>query len=479
MNSYECFYGTDLLSEPQAWDLMQEAFTSRVLRAYGPNLSLSKPKQVASLEARNEAAFWQGEYGRLWVQRIYVFGQPENRRSNRPFWGFFHLHDGKVRRKLEQTYGGVVPTVAECYLTLPKSLRETGYRVIEGPYTAFYGVLPLDVTPLVFPHRLLAGHCAQSAAHTALMLMSARGARPLGLFDLNLLAAAVDNVTNVIVKNEGLSLDQIARVLRARETGITALSDVYRAEEWQEEDLASILRDGVLSALPLILAVDFETWVQSASRHQTIDLNAVPSGRHAVVLVGCRESAQDEAAFLFHDSVLGPWIQMDIAGLVQATRAYISASVEERSQSEESAVPLCHMVIPMPRDVTVRLSVVTQAAWHAFVAAGCEECRPAHMSRKLISRNEFLHLYAPLLRDADPEFNNHIQAHYPESDLKYIWQVRHRESPRITLFYNAGKTSRTGSSSAFAALDEDLFALFDPDKDEVLGTWQLRKTAPM
>jgi len=467
MSPYECLYGTDLQDEEKSRDLLKEPSVARVLNAYGQNLALSTPKRVASLEARNEAAFWQGEFGRLWVQRIYVFGHPEDRHSVRPFWGFFHLRDEQVLRKLKEVFKGNVPAVAECYLTLPKLLRDAGYRVIEGPYTAFYGVLPLDVTPLVFPHRLLAGHCAQSAAHTALMLMSSRGARPLGLFDLNLIASAADQVPDVLVKNEGLTLDQIARVLRAKETGITALQDLSD-NNWTAADLISLLRDCVLSELPLILAVDFKKWVQGVRKYQEINLPVIENSWHAVVLVGYRESDRHGTHFLFHDSFLGPWIQMDVDGLIHATRT--------TRRSNRTASSLCHMVIPAPRGVTQPITKVTQAACMTFHGNGCEHCRPAHLKRRLLSREEFIRLYAPHLltrKRNQSDFVTDLHLRYPENDLQYIWQVVHIKTPEMTLFYNGG------SSSLFAALEDSRFVLYNPDRDEVVGTWQFTQMGLM
>jgi hypothetical protein len=469
MNTYECLYGTDPLPHAERPNLLKDDSVTRVMRAYDENFDLSTIKLVASFEARNEAVFWQGQYGRLWARRVYVFGKRADKYSERPFLGFFHMRDAGVLKILRQNRRSRIPTVAECYLTLPKRLRDAGYRVLEGPFTTYYGVLPLNVTPMVIPHRLFAGYCAQSAAHTALMLMSPRGARPLGLFDLSLIFSNARELPNVQVKISHLTPSEIATLLCTKEAGIAAIEDVLGGPEdpydWSPEDVFSVLRDCIYSGLPVIVAVDYTQWAQQAQRLQEFN-SPVSSikGKHAVVLVGYRAGEESgNPSVLFHCSNLGPWIRMDAKGLMEATSPHASL-IEPRA--------ICHMVVPVPKDVTLAPSAVTNAACLLLRGGSCDECRPSHFRRTLLSRDEFLGLYASRLRGLHPKsmrLANALASHYSEAELAHIWRVEHVRGQPITLFYGANKPS------IFATIQDDRFDLYSRNHTRI-HQWRILQT---
>jgi len=426
---------------------LQDPTVKSVLRQYEDDCDLfTESAKVASIESRNEAAFWQGRYGRFWMNRYYVFGKStEFRYDTVPFFGFFHVRDTETIRRIKLEHGGDVPSVAECYLSLPQHFRDDGYRVIEGPFTSFYGVLPLDVTPLVFPHQLFAGQCAQSAAHTALLLMSERGARPLGLFDVSLLSTPVVDDGEALVDTEGgLLPDEVRRILKRPETGITGLLEVcknYGAQvpmsvvQWEPADLETLLRDCVRNRLPLLLSVDFQTWKTSAQNCQSIEAASSEAGRHMVVLVGHREKTYHrESGFIFHDSHLGPWIEMDIAGV----------SAAAKQVDGESGIHRYIMVVAAPKHVDVPLSAAYDLACRHYIKLGCTECRPAHLKISLMNRKQFSHFVKKNARSSKA-FETEFEQYYPAAELTHVWAVQHEAD----LTQNEANTRTSGPHRSF------------------------------
>ncbi len=471
VSAYECLYGRDIDSptaiEKQNTLVHSDLYIQRVLRAYGTDVVLSPERTAASLEARNEAVFWQGELGRSWVRRIYVFGRKADPYSESPFWGFFHLRNENALHTLQQKYQGTVPTVAECYLKLPPRLRHAGYQVIAGPFTTYYGVLPVDVTPMVFPHHFFAGHCAHSAVHTTLVLMSSRGARPLGLFDLSLILANAKERPNVPIPVRGLRPQEITRLLQSEETGISALDDEY---EWSPESLEGLLLDCVRSGLPLIVAVDFKTWVRQVKKYQDVPVpDPIPQEKpcHAIVLVGGRECNEaGKPKFLFHDSNLGPWIEIDTAGVAAATTAY--APKQDVSCS-------CRVVLPVPRGVTVAPRRVSEAVCNLLkndARRSCPHCNPSHLRRTLLSRTEFLTIYEPQLRRRNQiSLTRSLNTNYP--DLQYVWRVLHKGQPRTVFIIDA--SSPDGANMVATIFDDKVFWLSDPFANQGIEKWTVSR----
>lgn len=450
--TYACAYRRDPDSMPtlESQALMKDPYVQRALRAYGKHVELTNSRPAASLEARSEATFWQGRYGRGWFERVMVFGSSVHQDCEAPFFGFFHMRDKATLDALRGSgeAGPDVPTVAECYLTLPPVLRRKGYTAIAGPYTTYYGVLPLEVTPMVFPHKHFAGLCGHSAAHTALLLMSNRGARPLALFELSMLFCGASTRRNAQISARELSLKELATGLRMPETGIKAKEELYRHSRlksqlpsnvddprWMPEDLRAILTDCVASGLPMIVAVDFSTWVKAARKHQSLPVpqEHERGTRHVVVLVGSRNltGKPDQPSLLFHDSNLGPWIEVDAEGLAEAATAHLDVAGEKLKEDG-----FCHMVAPLPTAATCSPLELTSFAMELLQSRGIGTYRPAQLRRVLLTRYEMLDIYYTMMDPKDwDEMKEEYNSRY--GDVNYLWRVRPHDRADLEVFVNA------------------------------------------
>lgn len=422
---YNITYGRSMLSTQEiknlrSSDIWLDEDLEKVFRAYGTNIELSKAVPCSSLVSRNEAVYWHGELGRFWYKRHYIF-ERNGYNAQKRFIGFIHRRDTEQLKRLRTKIPhSRIPAIAECYLQAPSRLIQSGYHVLSGNFSSYYGVLPLEVTPLVFPHEMLSGWCAHAAIHTALVLMSDRGTVPLPMFDINWVLSGVDGVSDSNADSEIFEkqpdLYQVMSVLRSQEARGNAIEETF--PQFTPFDLATCLTGCIRSRLPVIIGVDFEKWNESVRKYQELPSikASSPQGNHAVVVIGYHTGRnRQDTRFLVHDSFFGPWIEVDTNGLFSATAAYVSkqGSIENKS--------LCNAVVALPEDVTIGPFFVAQTAVKHIRSAFDVECTPANLRLTLLPREQLLGTCMMIQRKHLKEIFETLNRDYRRTT--HIWRV--------------------------------------------------------
>ncbi len=428
MDPYECLYREADLPDGACASFLADPFVDRVVRSLRANVVPSTPRRVTSLVVRNEAIFAEGLESRAWAWRTLLWDGDSPRR----FLGFIDRRHEDLVTSLKRAYGDQVPTVCECCTMLPQQLRMAGYRTIEGPYSAYYGMSPVNVTPLVFPHELVGGACAHSALHTALLLMSPHGARPLGPLEIGLIACGAATEDEASLQTGGLRPAEIEAVLNHPDTGVAALLE-FVPGHWSGRALGHLLCECVRNELPVIVGVDYNEWIRQARALQEVDAERDPydregDGGHASIIVGYRgASGADEMRLLFMDTVLGPWVTMSVDGLSSAASQYAGPG-----EGAASAV----VIVPVPYGVRALPSLIMAAAASHIRRFAGAECAPEDLRLTLFGRDEFAHLCERRLVSCTG-FAKEWAALYGRPMPEYLWHVRRTDEVGPELVYDA------------------------------------------
>jgi len=453
---------------------------------------------ATSLLARNIAAFWGGEAGRFWVGRYYVF---EKHRSPTvsadeagDFLGFFHLSEHVLTQSAESLAAGDaglsigdpqkegVATMGavkdmrpiECYLRAPRAVFEAGFTVIAGPYTTYFGLHAVDVAPLAYGKLDFAGVCAHSAIHTALILMSRFGGRPLGLLELTTLYPRIQNhldkktdcnepigpemePEDFTFTIDGLSHKETQLMLCTKESGLWSVSLVLDERELQEGDgevlsnsANTVLCACIRSGISPIAFIDFPTYQRHVKNEKTgpcPEENTTQQERegHAVVLVGFRtlSGSRSSIEYLVHDSYLGPWRRILDKDLFKAMEAFV-----EVQEGEAQAPKIC--VIPLPIEAKLPPDIAVYQATD-FIArllrvvdgvnAYSKENIRQSMKLRLVARAEAFSLCrSPHFGDSQQqEAQWYLSAWWAKAD--YLWRATYQNSLISIIVYIATPNS--------------------------------------
>jgi len=286
-----------------------QAIRDFLQQSYDGNLRVGSWHRAPSEWWRNELEFLPQPKPERWVNRIHIF--EDGPCVHGRYIGYAHLRP--------PGFTNPPPGIADAFLAPPLRLLTSNYSLMSVNLTELsqiYGEPYFCCLPYAMAVEELGGFCAHACLYMAMLMMMPYDSHPAGPLDIALRLVLPDQYWGpkiepaTLVQPTGLLPKQSLRALRHRDCHLWGLAIAWDIEELDASHFLNLLRQHVEAGIPVILHVHFARLYR----------RPIPDDQacHAVLLVGNGRTKDGQQLFVYHDPVVGPYLEVTWSGLADS-----------------------------------------------------------------------------------------------------------------------------------------------------------------